>query len=391
MAWLKTPSGYAITSARITRAGDVEYYGHELGLFDQANKKFTITRTMDELTKPETLASFEGQTLTLTHPDSGAVSADEWRDKAIGHIQNVRAEGNYLVCDAYIKDAAAIDVLKQSGVREVSCGYEPAEIVERNGKLYQINIRGNHVAVVASARLGPDCRLNDKQGKPMKKYTLKSMIAALKGRLSDADGDPLSEEELTGMIAALESTLADLEAIDAPDDETQQKIQDTQDQLNDLKAQLEALKKVAADTPPPQNDDDPDADPAATTDDKDLRIQQLEKENADLKQQVADLQAQLDKLKGDQETEAVLTDAKARFPKVDVSKARNARAVREIVLKQSGVFTDSAVKAMTDAEIRAAYAAAQAVSKPRSTIGSVLLGDSKPKPTKTASQRLGGK
>lgn len=387
MAWIKTPSGYAITSARITRAGNVEYYGHELGLFDQPNKKVTITRTMDELTKPETLASFEGQTLTLTHPDSGTVSADEWRDKAIGHIQNVRAEGDYLVCDAYIKDAAAIDVLKQSGLREVSCGYEPAEIVERNGKRYQINIRGNHVAVVASARLGADCRLNDKQGKPMKKYTLKTMIAALKGRLSDADGDPLSEEELTGMIAALESTLADLEAIDAPDDETQKKIQDTQDQLNDLKEQLEALKKAAADTPPPQNDDDP----AETPDDKDLRIQQLEQENADLKQQVADLQAQLDKLKGDQETEAVLTDAKARFPKVDVSKARSARAVREIVLKQSGVFTDSAVKAMTDAEIRAAYAAAQAISKPRSTIGAVLLGDSKPKPTKSASQRLGGK
>ncbi len=116
MKWRTTPAGYVITSAKITRAGPVEYYGHELGLTGaEAGKKFTIYRTLEELTKPETLASFEGQTLTLTHPDSGEVTAAQWKDKAIGHIQNVRAENDYLVCDAHIKDAAAIDVIE--GVR----------------------------------------------------------------------------------------------------------------------------------------------------------------------------------------------------------------------------------------------------------------------------------
>ncbi|WP_272943897.1 DUF2213 domain-containing protein, partial [Yersinia pestis] len=72
--------------------------------------------------------------------------------------------------------------------------------------MYQVDIRGNHVAVVAKGRVGADCRLNDKKGKKMKKFTLKDVITLLKGkRVNDADGEPLTEEELIGMIAALEA------------------------------------------------------------------------------------------------------------------------------------------------------------------------------------------
>lgn len=386
MKWRTTPAGYVITSAKITRAGPVEYYGHELGLMGaEAGKKFTIYRTLEELTKPETLASFEGQTLTLTHPDSGEVTAAQWKDKAIGHIQNVRAENDYLVCDAHIKDAAAIDVIEASGVRELSCGYEPAVLIERNGEIHQINIRGNHVAVVTKGRLGADVRLNDKKGKPMKKFTLKDVITLLKGkRANDAEGEPLTEEELIGMIAALESTLADLEG--NTDEATLQKVQEVTDQLAELKAQLEAVKTGTV-TPT-----DAEGDTETDGDDKDLRIAALEKENAELKQQVADLQDELAKLKGEQEASSVLNDAKARFPKVDVTKAKSAREIRERVLTHSGAFNDAAVKSMSDAEIRAAYAAAQALNKPRaSKLGDILLGDSKPVAKKTAAQRFGGK
>ncbi|XIF35161.1 DUF2213 domain-containing protein [Serratia ureilytica] len=375
-----------ITSAKITRAGPVEYYGHELGMTGkQLNQKFTVTRSLDELTQPDTLASFEGQTLTLTHPDSGAVDASEWKDKAIGHIQNVRSEGDYLVCDAYIKDAAAIAVLKDTGARELSCGFEPATLVERNGQIHQIDIRGNHVAVVAKGRLGADVRLNDKKGKPMKKFTLKDAIALLKGkRVNDGEGGALTEEELIGMIAALEATLADLEG--RTDEETLKTAQEVTDKLAELKAQLEAVKTGTV-TPT-----DAEGDTETDGDDKDLRIAALEKENAELKQQVADLQDELAKLKGEQEASSVLNDAKARFPKVDVTKAKSAREIRERVLTHSGAFNDAAVKSMSDAEIRAAYAAAQALNKPRaSKLGDILLGDSKPVAKKTAAQRFGGK
>lgn len=43
MKWKRTPQGYVITTATITRAGPIEYYGHELGLTgSDANKKITV-------------------------------------------------------------------------------------------------------------------------------------------------------------------------------------------------------------------------------------------------------------------------------------------------------------------------------------------------------------
>ncbi|MDC9606853.1 DUF2213 domain-containing protein [Xenorhabdus griffiniae] len=385
MTWKRTPQGYVVTTARITRAGPVQYYGHEVGLTGKdINKKITIHRTLEELSRPETLQSFEGQTLTLTHPDSGEVRANEWKNKTIGHIQNVRADGDYIVCDAYLKDANAIRVLEDKGIRELSVGYEPAELVEKNGELHQINIRGNHVAVVAEGRYGADIRLNDKKGTPMK--TLKDVIALLKGkRVKDAEGQPLTEDELIGMIAALEKTLQELEGNATPEATAQ--AQEVVAQLAELKAQLEAAKGTGTSTPPP-NDEDPKA---GGTDDKDARITALEAENKQLKEENASLKEELEKLKGDNEASATLNDAKTRFPKVNFNDSKSARDVRSAVLLSTHIFTDAQVKAMTDDEIRAAYATVQATSKPRSNIGTHLFNDAASTKKHDFTKQFGGK
>ncbi|HBN5913837.1 TPA: DUF2213 domain-containing protein [Morganella morganii] len=380
MAWKKTPQGYAVTTATITRAGSIEYYGHEIGLTgSDANKKVSIIRTLEELSEPETLKSFEGLPLTLTHPDSGEVTAGDHKEKAIGHIQNVRVEGGKVVCDVYITDAAAIATLEKTDVREVSVGYEPAEIEERDGKLYHINIRGNHVAVVAEGRYGADVRLNDKKGKAMFK-TLKDAIAFMQGKkLKDSEGAALTADEIVGMIAALEKALADLEG--NASEEALAKSQELIAQLAELKTQLESMK--AAPT---------DADPETPSgDDKDAKIAALESENAQLREENQKLKEELEQIKADGETNSTLNDAKTRFPKLKFTDAKSARDIRAIVLKSTGAFNDAQVKAMTDSEVRAAYAAVQATQKPRSTIGEHLLNDSANKPNKSVSQRLGGK
>ncbi|MBD1228376.1 DUF2213 domain-containing protein [Xenorhabdus griffiniae] len=385
MTWKRTPQGYVVTTARITRAGPVQYYGHEVGLTGTGiNKKVTIHRTLEELSKPETLKSFEGLPITLTHPLSGEVNADEWKDKAIGHIQNVRIEGDYVVCDVYLKDAKAIQLLEEKGIRELSVGYEPAELVEKSGELHQINIRGNHVAVVTEGRLGDTCRLNDKKGTPMK--TLRDVIALLKGkRAKDAEGQPLTDEELIGMIAALEKTLQELEGNATPEAAT--KAQEIVAQLAELKTQLETSKGTGA-PPPPPNDDDPNA---SGTDDKDARLTALEAENQQLKEENASLKEELEKLKGDNETSATLNDAKTRFPKVNFNDSKSARDVRAAVLLSTHVFTDAQVKAMTDDEIRAAYTAIQATSKPRSNIGTHLFNDAASTKKHDFTKQFGGK
>lgn len=381
MKWKRTAQGYVITTATITRAGPIEYYGHELGLTgSDANKKITVIRTLDELSKPETLASFNGLPFTITHPDDGEVTAADHKDKASGHIANTRIEGGEVVCDVYLTDAAAIETLEKTGIREVSVGYEPAELVDRGGKFYHINIRGNHVAGVAEGRYGPQCKLNDKKGKPMFK-TLTDALSFLKGKkLKDAEGASLTPEEIVGMISALEKALEDLNGQGT--DEAAAQAQQVLSQLAELKSQLEGM------TVSPPADADPDA-PAG--DDKDAKITALETENADLKEKVKELEDELASLKAGSEAESTLTDAKARFPKVNFNDAKSARDVRTAVLLSTRAFNDAQVKAMTDSEVRAAYAAIQATSRPRSEIGSHLFNDNKPAPTKTATQRLGGK
>lgn len=385
MAWKKTPQGYVVLTATITRAGPVEYYGHEVGMTGaDANRKVTIHRTLDELSRQETLKSFEGLPFTVTHPDDGEVNANDHKEKSAGHIQNVRISGEEVVCDVYITDAPAIRALEKTGVREVSVGYEPAEIEKRGGELYQINIRGNHVAVVAEGRYGPACRLNDKRGTTMFR-TLKDVASFLKGKqakLKDAEGTPLTEEELIGMIAALEASLADFQG--AGDEETATRVAEVTAQLAELKAQLESMKAGAP------VDADPDSG-APQGDDKDARIAELEAENEQLRTENQALKEELEKLKADGETSSTLNDAKIRFPKLKFNDAKSARDVRTTVLLSTGAFNDAQVKAMSDNEVRAAYAAAQVAAKPRSNIGAYLLTDTKPAPAKSVSKRLGGK
>ncbi|EOI6444135.1 DUF2213 domain-containing protein [Yersinia enterocolitica] len=380
MTWKRTPQGYVITTATITRAGPIEYYGHELGKTgSDANKKFTVIRSLDELSKPETLASFNGLPFTLTHPDDGEVSAADHKEKSSGHIANTRIDGDEVVCDVFLTDSVAIETLEKTGIREVSVGYEPAELADRDGKFYHINIRGNHVAGVAEGRYGPQCKLNDKKGKPMFK-TLTDALGMLKGKkLKDAEGASLTPDELVGMIAALEKALEDLGAQGG--EEANAQAQQVLAQLAELKSQLEGM------TAAPQVD----ADPAAGGDDKDAKITALETENTDLKAKVKELEDELAAMKAGSETEATMNDAKSRFPKVNLTDAKSARDVRSAVLVSTRAFNDAQVKAMTDSEVRAAYAAIQATSKPRSEIGSHLFNDNKPAPVKTANQRLGGK
>lgn len=83
-----------------------------------------------------------------------------------------------------------------------------------------------------------------------------------------------------------------------------------------------------------------------------------------------------------------MNDAKAKFPKVKLNDAKTAKDVRLAVLVDHGIYTKEEATALTDSEIRAAYAGLKASSKP--SIGRKLLNDSS-KPTKTANQRLGGK
>ena len=374
MAWEITPQGYIKTTARITKGAVLQYYGHEIGLTDsRANQIINVHRTLEELSKPETLKSIDGMPLTITHPPDKKVSADDWKDKTVGHVQNPRVEGNYIVCDVYIQDKSAIELLKDKDIRELSVGYEPADIQEIDGQFYHINIRVNHIAIVAEGRAGSDCRLNDSKSKTGVKmgFNTKKLVDSIKKLLTDSG---LSSEEINKKIEELVAQLEEVQGKE--DEESKSKAEELQKQIDELKAQLEAL-----------NDDDPNAG----DDQKDAQIVALTQELEEVKKERDELKARVEELEAEKDKDSVINDAKTRFPKVNLNDTKNGRDVRINVLVDHGIYSKEQAAKLTDAEIRAAYAGLVATSAKKNSTISSLLNDSQSKPTKSASKRLGGK
>jgi soluble cytochrome b562 len=111
------------------------------------------------------MASFEGKDVTFGHPPEN-LTAETYAAYSRGHVENVRRQGDFLLGDLHIKDPQLRSEVENGLVREVSAGYT-AEFVPdgtdgTDGTDWkQINIRGNHVAVVLKGRAGHDVAIKD--------------------------------------------------------------------------------------------------------------------------------------------------------------------------------------------------------------------------------------
>jgi hypothetical protein len=111
----ETPEGFLICEGvPITRTGDLLYNPSETPI--TAGKGATVvSRTIADITDPETIASFEGKPVTINHPDD-FVTPENWRELAVGTVQNVRPgegeDADKLLADRLITDAEAISAVK---------------------------------------------------------------------------------------------------------------------------------------------------------------------------------------------------------------------------------------------------------------------------------------
>lgn len=207
----ETPEGFLVCEGvAITRAGDLMYSPSETPV-TPGNGHTIISRTVEDIHDPATIASFEGKPVTINHPDD-FVTPENWRELAVGVVQNVRpGEGedeDKLLADLLITDFEAINAVKSKRLREVSCGYEAEYVEEAPGKGRQENIIGNHVALVAAGRCGSECAIFDHAPKkeiiPM---TMKQKIMGLFGKALDEampdETPPAADEVPTDVGAAL--------------------------------------------------------------------------------------------------------------------------------------------------------------------------------------------
>lgn len=183
-----TPEGFLLCLAvPIARTGPMTYGDGETPLEAGNNGTIEIDRSPEEVFRAQTIASFEGKPVTITHP-SEFVSPANWSGLAKGVVQNVRrGEGDQkddLIADLLIQDQMAIDLVK-GGLREVSCGYEAEYTQTGEGKGIQTNIIGNHVALVDEGRAGSEYAIKDHKGVKMDKVTLLAKIKAIFGKGQD--------------------------------------------------------------------------------------------------------------------------------------------------------------------------------------------------------------
>lgn len=199
----------------ICRTGYQSYLGSELeghpgydpewGL--STNERYDVYRSLEAVTNPATVSSFEGATVVDEHPDSmrypgSLVTCENDTELNRGHAQNVRvgpvldSGETPLLADLHVK---AFDLITKidGGVRDVSCGYTFTLRRAPDGTLEMTNIRGNHVAVVPKGRAGDEVAIVDseptktkKEKRPMKNLKDWILGTGLIAAASAKDADP---------------------------------------------------------------------------------------------------------------------------------------------------------------------------------------------------------
>lgn len=205
----KTPEGFLVChNVPIARTGWYEYNSSEIGL--DGDKMVDVYRSEDEVFSKASMASFECKIVTDEHPPDLLTSENSQRYSK-GVLKNVRRckdESDLLLADLVIHNDRLIKEV-ELGKREVSCGYNCSYLKNEDGSYSQVDIRGNHVAVVGSGRAGQrvsikDSKNNEKEGNRMsgkiqiprkKESTVTKFLAAvgLKQYAMDAEPDELSD------------------------------------------------------------------------------------------------------------------------------------------------------------------------------------------------------
>ena len=221
-------------------------------------------RPEDEVSNPDSLASFGMKAVTLNHPK---VLLDSKTTKLhqVGHAgSHVRFSDGFVEVALVITDQDAIDAIQRGDAQEVSAGYrvdyDPTPGVTPNGESYdgiQRNIRVNHIAVVSKGRAGREARLlldscdrNDAVAdieppsnspvSPMARITLDGLDIELP---ADAAGAVQSFVKETGRAQAelqqkLDAQEEKIQAVVTEKTEAQDRIDASQERIAELEKQL---------------------------------------------------------------------------------------------------------------------------------------------------------
>lgn len=212
----KTPEGYLICrDVPIARTGTQVYAAGELGLDGDPGRAVTVQRRPEDVFEAAAMASFEGKDVTAGHPPE-QVGPENHANYSKGHVQKVRRDGDKLVADLLIKDAALISDVENRVMREVSCGYQCEYIPDGDG-FRQRHIRGNHVAVVPRGRAGHEVAIQDSANTAGKGRSCMDKFAEAVLKAFGAAAREAEDEKKVEYLAAVAALALDAAPEDKPE------------------------------------------------------------------------------------------------------------------------------------------------------------------------------
>lgn len=173
---MDTNGWYEIAGNPISMVGVFTYSARQVGKEDETpGKAYRVLRPAEELSDPDTLASFR----LLPWIDNHVMLGDEAKGLMPAERKGIQGiTGEQIAFDPSLGDHGGVrsnvKVLSQSmaglieaGKRELSCGYRcvydftPGTFQGQAYDCIQRTIRGNHLALVHSGRMGPDVAVLD--------------------------------------------------------------------------------------------------------------------------------------------------------------------------------------------------------------------------------------
>jgi hypothetical protein len=207
-----TADGHLVAPAVIARVGIQSYRAYELGLTDRnPMTSVLLYRPPEEVFAPDSMHTFEGVPVTNDHPEGNEVTDANRDEVTVGAASGIERDGDLMNGVLTVTNADAVKAVDEGKV-EVSNGYsfelDMTPGFTPDGKPYhgvQRNIRGNHVAIVDSARCGSACRIADSVSPlPKKENTMATRKLLI-------DSIPFELDEAAA--AAVEKIVADRDAL----------------------------------------------------------------------------------------------------------------------------------------------------------------------------------
>lgn len=362
----ETPEGYLVCEGvPIARTGVQEYLPQEVPVKPGPSGVVLVVRTEEEVFSPATVASFEGKSVTLDHPDpdpdpdESDVNPDNWRDLTRGVAMNVRRgagiEEDLLLADLLVTDADAIAAVREKRLRQVSCGYDADYEEIRPGVGRQINITGNHIALVTTGRAGWRVSIKDAAPDNKEKHMAVKKAHGKRTGFWDRFTGHLKKGKTADEAAQAAAQDEDMPAKPAPEGE--QAATDSGEDFAALAAKVDELAlmvralvegKTTSDNDPDKTDDeDPDSttdgEPDKTDDEETSTDAECEEEpgatkTGDSRRSVRVVDA------------ATVRRARAISPTLSARVGDSAPAVQKLALRQA--MRDASLKSMLDGLLR---------------------------------------